>query len=271
VKIVVIYGDTDSTYPSGIPPKNERLMEFVGEWVSDKLDSVCKKYNVKENLFVFRVEKSYDQFFLQRQKKKYSGHKVREYKETISGSVWKRVDKFEMVGHEKSDISIFGNEMFEKLQQQICLSAIHDFDLWSWIAKFVKYCRKEIKKRPVFEICPTNKASRPFDTYGKMKGGKLTGVHYYVHGAKHSNKHLGTSYVPGMKIPTLYVKHPDTHVIALPEDWDKDELKDAGYEIDYSTIFKKQIIKKFREPVEVLGYKMENIVKGRRPVSVDAL
>jgi DNA polymerase elongation subunit (family B) len=261
IKVLRLYGDTDSTYNGGIDATNERLMEFIGEWVSDALWSVCEKYNVKENKFIYRAEASYAAWLILEAKKKYSGLKVREYKETVGGGEWKTIEKFEMVGHEKSDISKFGNTAFKEFQKQIVYSAIHDFDLREWISTFMQRCKKLVMSRRIkpFDLAPTKKQS--------MEIGEYKSIPICARAAEYSNRYLGTNYAVGEKIPHVYVnfvgkRFPQTDIIAIDEEWTHEDLKILGIEVDLKKMFEKQITKKFKPTLDLLGYNVDDLLKG---------
>ena len=271
-EIIRIYGDTDSCYLYGIDPFDEYMMEYVGKKCSNHLGTICKKFNVKENLFIFRAEDSYSSFFLQEAKKKYSGIKVRSYKETVKGGEWRKINnKFVMVGHEKSDISIYGNECFSNLQEQICLSALHDFDIRNYTRSLMNEAKKNIynRKIPLYKLCPSKKAERDFDTYGgTKKDGSRKGVPIHITAAICSNNHLGTRFVRKDKIPYLYVKCKFSYVIALPDDWTYEELKEHKIYIDVRRIYDKEIRTKFKPPLRVLGYNIEDIESGKKQMTL---
>jgi DNA polymerase elongation subunit (family B) len=266
-----IYGDTDSVYAGGIDPRNERLIEFIGEWVSEEMWRLCKKYNVKKNLFKFRAEASYDSFFMLDRQKAYAGRKIRVFKETVSGGQWRTVNKFSMTGFEKSDISKFGNKMFKILIEQVCLSATHDFNLWNWTSKFIRKIKYDIDNNKVSlsDLSPATKLERPINTYGRAKiDGTKGSIPIQVQAASYSNEFLYTRYIPGDKIPYLYVKAKNTNVIALPEGWTYKDIEENGIKLDYYTMYKKQIVKKFKPVMDLFGFKMKDLEKGVKQVGL---
>jgi hypothetical protein len=60
-------------------------------------------------------------------------------------------------------------------------------------------------------------------------------------------------------------------VIALPEDWGVKEVAAAGYLIDKKTMFEKQIQNKFEPILSILGYDVQEMLKGMRQTKIEGL
>lgn len=273
--IKFLYGDTDSCYITNIDPHDTELIMYIGSWISKEMDGFCAKYNV-ENYFKLRAEKLFDSFFMFDVKKKYAGHCIYEYKEVVGGGTWKKVDKFEMVGLEKSDISEIGNRAVEDVIKKSCefASNMSRNELYDWIGAYIREKRSFVysKKFNVVDICPTKKLTKSIDKYGKTtKTGKKSGIQIHARAADFSNKNLGTSFVSGDKIPILYVNGKITNVIAVPEDYGFRELSEHGFEMDCRKMFKKQIIQKLEPVVTILGWKIEDVIRGIKQLTIDEL
>jgi hypothetical protein len=120
------------------------------------------------------------------------------------------------------------------------------------------------KKIPVFDLCPSKKLKRPTKTYGTMDGGKRKSVPAHVKAVEFSNKHLHTMYSPGEKIPWYYdVKGRS---VALPDDVNYKELENYGTAFNFPVMFRKQITKRFGEPLKIIGYKIKDLLSGVKQV-----
>ena len=265
-RIDTITGDTDSGKLSHLNIYDRPQMVWIGEWISGKLDSLCEKYNVPENLFFYRPEEVYDQYFLMPKKKCYSGHIIAKYKETIGGAVWRDTDEFQIVGHKKSDISILGNDGFDLLQRDCCRSARQKFDLWLQMSQQIAFYKKKFLDPtvPLYMICPTTGIRENMSDYGrKDMYGHTVGIPSHVKAALWSNRALKSNFNTGSKVPELHIVGRG-EAIALPEDWSDAELAEFNIIPDRKKMFKKQIINKFKPVADVLGFDIRDLVIGKR-------
>jgi DNA polymerase elongation subunit (family B) len=273
MSITRVYGDTDSLFGTGVDPFNEKKMEFIGEYISSHMKEFTDKYNVHDNKFKMRIEKSADAFLMLDKKKCYIMHAVKEYKETLTGGKWKDLDEWEVTGFEKSDISELSNRNFVEMLKMIC-KAKRDksIDVFREIHVGLKKWKVELRSKlvPLLDLCPTVAPSKPFNQYGRPnKDGKIGSIPIYVRAAVYSNANLGTNFYPGDKIPYLYVRGK-TDVIAVPEEWNYDDLEEAGYSVDYDTMYKKQVLVKMDLVCKMLGFKVKEVLSGARQIRLDS-
>lgn len=273
MSITRVYGDTDSIFGTGVNPFDEKRMEFIGEYISAHMKEFTDSYNVHDNKFKMRIEKSADTFLMLDKKKCYIMHVVKEYKETTTGGKWKDLDEWEVTGFEKSDISELSNRRFVDMLKIICMSKRDKkIDVFKEIHFWLKDWKAELrsKKVPLLDLCPAVKASKPFDEYGRpKKDGSIGSIPIHVRAAKYSNNELNMNFYPGDKIPYLYVKGR-VDVIAVPEEWNYDDLEENGFSVDYETMYKKQVLTKMVLVCKMLGFKLSEVLSGARQARLDS-
>jgi DNA polymerase elongation subunit (family B) len=296
-----IYGDTDSLFLKGIDPFDEKLMEFVGEWISKNMDGFCKKYNAI-NRFKIRPDKSFASFIQvvipgtdKGKKKNYAGFIVKELKEKVGGSVWKDTFDFETTGFEKSDISKVGMDIFLEILKKVCLHRVRTrypklledhpeikggIDIEGELMDYVRKMKKKymMMKFSLFDIATTIQITKPLDQYGKtmetIRGDKVIskrkGIPAHARAAMWSNKHLKTSFDSGDKIPWVYVRNnKGTDVIAVDEDWTYEYLEDREIRVDLNAMWNKEIVDKINSIVLTIGLNLIEVLTGMKKQSID--
>ena len=297
----VLYGDTDSAFLSGIDPFNEKLMEFVGEWLTDDLKYFCKKYNT-ENKFKLRPDKSFASFIQvvipgedRGKKKNYAGFVVKELKEKVGGSTWKDTFDFETTGFEKSDISKVGMDLFLDILKRVCVHRVRTRypklaqahpeirggeDIESELMTLVSKAKEKYTSEAfsLQNIATAIRATKPLDQYGKStettRGDKTytlkKSIPAHIRAAMWSNAHLGTGFDSGDKIPWIYViNNHGTDVVAIDEEWNYDILKENNLRVDYQAMWEKEVVGKIESIVLTIGLNLTEILTGMKKQSID--
>ena len=290
VKIVVVYGDTDSNYAEvhfdDEDANNDKdfltkVADRISEWLNKEYQKVADKWNCPKNCMSIRCEKIYEVYFMtltedmEPGKKCYAGKTCRVLVQEKGQEHWVPSNKTEFKGFEKkrSDNSPIGREIQGELLDLI----LDDFDPkrsqdFNRLHKFLTRKRKEYftAQRPITDYAIPKSISKQIGQYGRInKKGQKGSIPAHVRAANYSNLRLKMKFGKGAKIYYVYVKElpprfPRTDVIAFQYA----HQIPAGTVIDYQIMWEKQIQKKVERVLRGLNLKYNEVLSGKRQVGI---
>ena len=267
----VYYGDTDSVFlvcKSKEQHAAVKEMKDLAAKINKKYDIFKEIFNVDEHYFLIKGEKVYKTFFMTRLK---SGDRVAK-KRYAGNMVWNDkagfIDKMDIVGFDRSDMSRIGNDVMKNVLEMAC----NNVD----IHQIINYIQIELwkikhKRYSVEEIGLSKGIRQPLNTYGKPDGhGGRKGVPAQIKAAQWTNQYSGlwgtqTNYGDGSKPKFVYVKSSQmpapyhrTDMIATDENF---KLPDHLVEIlDYDTIIEKTVKSALETILEAIGIEWHTLL-----------
>lgn len=230
-KVNVVYGDTDSVYF-----KYEYDINKINTLI-DKLNNsysiFTNKYNLKKNIFLIRLDKIYKSIFFTGVKKRYAGRVI-----------WKgeECDYISIMGFEnrRSDSPMIVREWQKKVFEMILYEKTSkEVDIF--VEKFieeVKTLREEI--------------GLPATLTKEVTSYKGSPIH--VRAARLANQRHDMRFKAGSKFKYVYVNKQPNEFLGFENVIGFDKHLWKGYEVDYSKMTERLIIKKIQTIYESLEW-----------------
>jgi len=225
---LVVRGDTDSLFLKVGKEEAEALVSWMNELIREKL----------KGEYEFKLDKYYVKFLSSNRKKRYAGLKEDGTLDIVG---------FEYVRGDAAKITQIAQEQVMKL----ILEGRRE-ELVQYLLKLVS----EFRTLPLEQIAIPKTLSKDLDEYKVASD--------YVRGAKFIVKKFGGEVKAGDRIYMLYVIHPQTNVISVPDPALLDDVvRELSAKVNYERMLERCLLKPLEPLLEFAQLEWDEILQAR--------